>query len=141
MKVATLVGALEKAVCQQKKQSDKPFSVEQDKIVSCADVRFYPSDVKGKASSVEMYHKNVTQTAYGDNVHVNVNGFNKRQYATFGDEICIENPKSDPKKTNPAKSYEKYTALVIVQDHTGRLKYSQHDAKSHGYTGVYVCRV
>lgn len=45
------------------------------------------------------------------------------------------------KKTNPAKSYEKYTALVIAQDHTGRLKYSQHDAKSHGYTGVYVCRV
>ena len=30
---------------------------------------------------------------------------------------------------------------MIVQDHAGKFKCSQHDTKSDGYKGAYVCRV
>ena len=78
-----------------------------------------------------MHHKNVTENG-------NVKGFTKGNMQHVGDEISTEGPESDP---NPSKSYEKFAVLVIVQDHDGQLKRSQHDTKSDGYQDVYLCRI
>ena len=46
----TLVDALEKVICQSQRPSPETIRIEQDKIVLCVDVRFYPSGVTGKDS-------------------------------------------------------------------------------------------
>ena len=76
-KDVTFIDALENEVCQPKRQSDDPFRIKQDKMILCVHVGLYPSGVKGKALSLEMYHKNVTETLCGDNVDVTVEGSTK----------------------------------------------------------------
>ena len=109
--------------------------IEQGKIAPRVDVRFYPSGAKGKAFSLEMHHKNVTEATCGDIVGINVKGLRKDNMPRVGDVMCIEDTKADP---NPPKSVEKFTAEVYVQDHPGKLKCSQADEKSGGYKGGYT---
>ena len=82
---------------------------------------------------VFMLEWNVTETLCGGNVHVNVKGLTKDN-TTFGDETYIKDLMSDPNRY-PPKLYEKFTVLVIVQDHAEQLKCSQHDTKSDAYKG------
>ena len=44
----------------------------------------------------------------------NVKGFIRGDMPSVGDEICTEDPAS---ATNSPKSYETFSALVVVQDH------------------------
>ena len=104
---------------------------EQGEIAIGVDVRLYPSGVERKPFIVEMHHKNVTE-------NVNVKGFTKGNMPRVGDKISTEDSESDP---NPSKSYAKFAVLVIVLDHDGQLKCSQHDTKSDGYQDVYLCRI
>ena len=156
MKGVTLIDASEKVVSER--LIDKPFHMaihlvyikrkgvgdiitgctEESEIVPGVDVRFYPSGVKLTPFSGEMHHENVSKTVCGDNVDVNVKSLAKGKMQRVGDEICTEDPESDP---NPSKSYEKFAALLIVQNHAEQLKCSQHDTKSDGYKDVYLCRI
>jgi elongation factor 1-alpha len=134
----TLIDALDKVVSPPKRTEDKPFRmpvsgvykikgvgdvitgrVEQGAITPGVNVRFYPTNVTGKAFSIEMHHKNVDLAHSGDNVGVNIKGLNKDNMPRVGDVMCIDDIKVDPEPPKPAKEF---TALVFVQDHPGQLK-------------------
>jgi elongation factor 1-alpha len=136
----TLVDALDKVITPPKRTDDKPFRmpvsgvykikgvgdvitgrVEQGVIKPGVDVRFYPTNVKGKAFSIEMHHKNVDSAHSGDNVGVNVKGLVKDNMPHVGDVMCIDDLKVD---ADPPKAAKEFTALVFVQDHPGQLKAS-----------------
>jgi len=142
----TLIDALDKVISPPKRTEDKPFRmpvsgvykikgvgdvitgrVEQGTITPGVNVRFYPTNVTGKAFSIEMHHKNVDIAHSGDNVGVNIKGLNKDNMPHVGDVMCIDDPKADPE---PPKAAKEFTALVFVQDHPGQLKASIPDPKN-----------
>jgi len=142
----TLIDALDKVISPPKRTEDKPFRmpvsgvykikgvgdvitgrVEQGTITPGVNVRFYPTNVTGKAFSIEMHHKNVDIAHAGDNVGVNIKGLNKDNMPHVGDVMCIDDPKADPE---PPKAAKEFTALVFVQDHPGQLKASIPDPKN-----------
>jgi elongation factor 1-alpha len=143
----TLIDALEKVVKPPKRQLKKPFRmpvsgvykikgvgdvitgrIEQGTIKPGVNVKFYPTGCGGKAFSVEMHHKNVSEAGCGDNVGVNVKNLPKENMPRTGDVMAIEDPKLDP---IPPKSASEFTALVFVQDHPGKLKSAIKDGKGN----------
>jgi elongation factor 1-alpha len=155
----TLIDALDKVVTPPKRTEDKPFRmpvsgvykikgvgdvitgrVEQGAITPGVNVRFYPTNVTGKAFSIEMHHKNVDIAHSGDNVGVNIKGLNKDNMPHVGDVMCIDDPKLDPE---PPKAAKEFVALVFVQDHPGQLKASQKETnpkkeKEHEFKGGFT---
>jgi len=144
----TLMDALEKCASPPKRPTKKPFRmpvsgvynikgvgdvitgrIEQGTITPGVSVRFYPTNVTGKAFSIEVHHKTVDKAEAGDNVGVNVKNLKKENMPHTGDVMCIEDAVADP---NPPKQASKFTALVFVQDHPGQLKCAVPDGK-----GVY----
>jgi len=142
----TLIDALDKVISPPKRTEDKPFRmpvsgvykikgvgdvitgrVEQGSINPGVNVRFYPTNVTGKAFSIEMHHKNVDLAHSGDNVGVNIKGLSKDNMPHVGDVMCIDDPKLDPE---PPKAAKEFTALVFVQDHPGQLKAAIPDTKN-----------
>lgn len=142
----TLIDALDKVITPPKRTEDKPFRmpvsgvykikgvgdvitgrVEQGSITPGVNVRFYPTNVTGKAFSIEMHHKNVDIAHSGDNVGVNIKGLNKDNMPHVGDVMCIDDAKLDPE---PPKAAKEFTALVFVQDHPGQLKAAIPDPKN-----------
>jgi len=149
----TLLDALEKTVTLPKRPTKKPFRmpvsgvynikgvgdvitgrIEQGTINPGVTVRFYPTNVTGKAFSIEMHHKTVEKAEAGDNVGVNVKNLKKENMPKPGDVMCIDDPALDP---NPPKQVSKFTALVFVQDHPGQLKAATPDGKG-GYKGGFT---
>lgn len=149
----TLYDALEKVAKPPKRLTKKPFRmpvsgvykikgvgdvitgrIEQGKLTTDVNVRFYPSGVTGKAFSIEMHHKNVKEAIHGDNVGVNVKGLKKENMPKIGDVMCVDDPKEDP---NPPKQSTQFTALVFVQDHPGQLKCAVKDGKGE-YKGGFT---
>jgi len=141
----TLIDALDRVVKAPKRPTNKAFRmpvsgvykikgvgdvitgrIEQGLLHPNDTVKFYPTNVSGKAFSIEMHHKTVGEAGPGDNVGVNVKALNKENMPHIGDVMCIEDLKNDP---NPPRAAEKFTALVFVQDHPGQLKPSQQDGK------------
>jgi elongation factor 1-alpha len=148
----TLIDALEKVAKPPKRQSKKAFRmpvsgvykikgvgdvitgrIEQGKIVPDKSVIFFPSNIKGKAFSIEMHHKTVQKAIHGDNVGVNVKGLKKENMPRVGDVMCLDDG-SDP---NPPKQVAQFTALVFVQDHPGQLKCAVKDGKGE-YKGGFT---
>jgi len=141
----TLMDAMEKTVSQPKRPTKKPFRmpvsgvynikgvgdvitgrIEQGTITPGVSVRFYPTNVTGKAFSIEMHHKTVDKAEAGDNVGLNVKNLKKENMPHTGDVMCIDDLTIDP---NPPKQATKFTALVFVQDHPGQLKAAISDGK------------
>jgi len=133
----TLVDALEKVVRPPKRNDKKAFRmpvsgvykikgvgdvvtgrVEQGKITSGVNVRFYPTGCTGNIFSIEMHHKTVDTAHCGDNVGLNVKKLPKENMPHTGDVMAIDDVKEDP---NPPRSAKEFTALVFVQDHPGKL--------------------
>jgi elongation factor 1-alpha len=141
----TLMDALERCVEPPKRPVKKPFRmpvsgvynikgvgdvitgrIEQGTITPGVNVRFHPTNVTGKAFSIEMHHKTVDKAEAGDNVGVNVKNLKKENMPHTGDVMCIEDLTQDP---SPPKQAAKFTALVFVQDHPGQLKAAVADGK------------
>jgi len=133
----TLVDALEKVVKPPKRQDKKAFRmpvsgvykikgvgdvvtgrVEQGKITTGVNVKFYPTGCTGNIFSIEMHHKQVEAAHCGDNVGLNVKKLPKENMPHTGDVMAIDDVKEDP---NPPKAAKEFTALVFVQDHPGKL--------------------
>jgi len=149
----TLMDALEKCAQPPKRPTKKPFRmpvsgvynikgvgdvitgrIEQGTITAGVPVRFYPTNVTGKAFSIEMHHKNVDKAEAGDNVGINVKNLKKEAMPHTGDVMCIDDPAADP---SPPKQASKFTALVFVQDHPGQLKAAIPDGKGQ-YKGGFT---
>jgi len=149
----TLMDGLERCVEQPKRPTKKPFRmpvsgvynikgvgdvitgrIEQGTITPGVNVRFYPTNVVGKAFSIEMHHKTVDKAEAGDNVGINVKNLKKENMPHTGDVMCIEDAAQDP---NPPKQASKFTALVFVQDHPGQLKAATADRKG-AYKGGFT---
>jgi len=92
--------------------------VEQGKITSGVNVRFYPTGCTGNIFSIEMHHKTVDTAHCGDNVGLNVKKLPKENMPHTGDVMAIDDVKEDP---NPPRAAKEFTALVFVQDHPGKL--------------------
>jgi elongation factor 1-alpha len=148
----TLIDALDRVVKPPKRITKKAFRmpvsgvykikgvgdvitgrIEQGKITPDTNVIFFPSNIKGKAFSIEMHHKTVKKAIHGDNVGVNVKGLKKENMPRVGDVMCLDDG-SDP---NPPKQVAQFTALVFVQDHPGQLKASIKDGKGE-YKGGFT---
>merc|ERR1712130_757069 len=133
----TLVDALEKVVKPPKRQDKKAFRmpvsgvykikgvgdvvtgrVEQGKITTGVNVKFYPTGCTGNIFSIEMHHKQVEAAHCGDNVGLNVKKLSKNNLPKVGDVMAIDDLRSDP---NPPRVCKQFTALVFVQDHPGKL--------------------
>jgi elongation factor 1-alpha len=149
----TLVDALDRVVQPPKRILDKPMRmpvsgvynirgvgdvitgrIEQGTLAPNVTVRFYPTNVKGKAFSIEMHHTSVPQAGPGDNVGVNVKQLPKDNMPKVGDVMCIDDPALDPE---PPKKAQQFTALVFVQDHPGQLKCAQPDGQG-GFRGGFT---
>ena len=62
-----------------------------------------------------MHHKTWTKAEPGDNVGLNIKGFEKNNMPKVGDVIYLE-------KDGILKPVKSFTALVAVQEHPGQLK-------------------
>jgi elongation factor 1-alpha len=152
IKGITLIDALERVAKPPKRNTKKHFRmpvsgvykikgvgdvitgrIEQGKINADVPVVFYPSNIRGKAFSIEMHHKTVKEAIHGDNVGVNVKGLKKENMPKVGDVMCLDDG-SDPA---PPKQVSQFTALVFVQDHPGQLKASVKDGKGE-YKGGFT---
>jgi len=155
----TLMDALEKTVSPPKRALKKPFRmpvsgvhnikgvgdvvtgrIEQGAITPGVSVRFYPTNVLGKAFPIALHHKTVDRAEAGDNVGINVKNLKKENMPHTGDVMCIDDPALDP---NPPKQAHKFSALVFVQDHPGQLKASTLDEAGNpkgGFTPVVHIR-
>jgi elongation factor 1-alpha len=150
----TLMDALDRVVSPPKRDTKKPFRmpvsgvyqikgvgdvitgrIEQGKINPGVDVKFYPTNVKGKAFSLEMHHKKVEEAICGDNVGVNVKNLPKENMPHVGDIMAIDDLKLDPL---PPRQAEKFVSLVFVQDHPGQLKIASKDTKTGGWKGGFT---
>merc|ERR1719336_1015468 len=145
----TLLDALNKVVHVPKRPTKKPFRmpvsgvykikgvgdvitgrIEQGKLKPGVEVSFAPTQVNGKAFSIEMHHKNVDKAGPGDNVGVNVKGLKKEEMPKVGDVMSIENEDGD---ADPPKAADTFRAAVFVQDHPGQLKCA-NDQGQGGFT-------
>jgi elongation factor 1-alpha len=108
--------------------------IEQGTIKAGADIRFYPTDVKGKIFSIEMHHKAVEEAGPGDNVGLSVKGLKKENMPRVGDVMAIDDLNVDPE---PPRAAALFSALVFVQDHPGQLKAAIKDGKGE-YKGGFT---
>jgi len=104
--------------------------IEQGKLKPGVEVSFAPTQVGGKAFSIEMHHKNVEKAGPGDNVGVNVKGLKKEEMPKVGDVMFVKNEAGDD---DPPKAAETFRAAVFVQDHPGQLKCA-NEAGTGGFT-------
>jgi len=145
----TLLDALNNVVHVPKRPTKKPFRmpvsgvykikgvgdvitgrIEQGKLKPGVEVSFAPTQVGGKAFSIEMHHKNVEKAGPGDNVGVNVKGLKKEEMPKVGDVMFVKNEAGDD---DPPKAAETFRAAVFVQDHPGQLKCA-NEAGTGGFT-------
>jgi len=136
----TLLDALNDVVSVPKRPTKKPFRmpvsgvykikgvgdvitgrIEQGTLKPNQMVKFAPTNVGGKAFSIEMHHKNVPKAGPGDNVGVNVKGLPKENMPKAGDVMFID---GDEKDDSPPAAAETFRAAVFVQDHPGQLRAS-----------------
>jgi elongation factor 1-alpha len=97
--------------------------IEQGQLTPNTMVLFAPSQVGGKAFSIEMHHKTVPKAGPGDNVGVNVKGLDKDNMPKVGDVMYIDGEDGDDDPPGAAVSFR---AAVFVQDHPGQLRCSQN---------------
>jgi len=95
--------------------------IEQGTLTPNTMVLFAPSQVGGKAFSIEMHHKTVPKAGPGDNVGVNVKGLNKDNMPKVGDVMYIDGEDGDD---DPPGAADTFRAAVFVQDHPGQLRCS-----------------
>merc|ERR1711972_899103 len=126
----TLVDALEKVVKPPKRQDKKAFRmpvsgvykikgvgdvvtgrVEQGKITTGVNVKFYPTGCTGNVFSIEMHHKQVEAAHCGDNVGLNVKKLPKENMPHTGDVMAIDDVKEDPNPPKAAKAPCQMTAI------------------------------
>jgi elongation factor 1-alpha len=136
----TLLDALNDVVNVPKRPTKKPFRmpvsgvykikgvgdvitgrIEQGTLKPNQMVKFAPTNVGGKAFSIEMHHKNVPKAGPGDNVGVNVKGLPKENMPKAGDVMFID---GDDKDDSPPAAAQTFRAAVFVQDHPGQLRCS-----------------
>jgi len=103
--------------------------IEQGTLAPNAQVKFAPTNVQGKAFSIEMHHKNVAKAGPGDNVGVNVKGLTKEKMPRAGDVMFVLGEANDDSPPAAAKTFK---ATVFVQDHPGQLKAAKPDPKNEG---------
>merc|ERR1712193_49211 len=134
----TLLDALNDVVNVPKRPKKKPFRmpvsgvykikgvgdvitgrIEQGTLKPNAMIKFAPTNVGGKAFSIEMHHKSVASAGPGDNVGVNVKGLPKENMPKAGDVMFIDGEAGDE---SPPAQAETFRAAVFVQDHPGQLK-------------------
>merc|ERR550539_1675987 len=145
----TLLDALNDVVSCPKRPSKKPFRmpvsgvykikgvgdvitgrIEQGTLKPNQQVEFAPTNVNGKAFSIEMHHKSVGKAGPGDNVGVNVKGLNKENMPKVGDVMYVKGEDGDD---SPPAAAETFRAAVFVQDHPGQLK-AANDQGLGGFT-------
>merc|ERR1711936_1221580 len=68
-------------------------------------VKFAPTNVGGKAFSIEMHHKNVPKAGPGDNVGVNVKGLPKENMPKAGDVMFIDGDDKDDSPPAAAQTF------------------------------------
>jgi len=136
----TLLDALNDVVSCPKRPKKKPFRmpvsgvykikgvgdvitgrIEQGQLTPNTMVQFAPTNVDGKAFSIEMHHKTVPKAGPGDNVGVNVKGLDKDNMPKVGDVMFIQNEDGDD---SPPAAADTFRAAVFVQDHPGQLRCS-----------------
>jgi len=136
----TLLDALNDVVNCPKRPTKKPFRmpvsgvykikgvgdvitgrIEQGTLKPNQQVEFAPTNVNGKAFSIEMHHKTVPKAGPGDNVGVNVKGLPKENMPKAGDVMYVQNEDGDD---SPPAAANTFRAAVFVQDHPGQLKCS-----------------
>jgi len=110
--------------------------IEQGQLKPNHQVKFAPSNVGGKAFSIEMHHKNVEMAGPGDNVGVNVKGLSKEDMPRAGDIMFIDGEAIDE---SPPAQCKTFRAAVFVQEHPGQLRCSRPDPKVEGeYQGGFT---
>jgi len=110
--------------------------IEQGQLKPNQQVKFAPSNVGGKAFSIEMHHKNVDCAGPGDNVGVNVKGLSKEDMPRAGDIMFVDGEAIDD---SPPAQCKTFRAAVFVQEHPGQLKCSRPDPKNEGeYLGGFT---
>jgi len=136
----TLLDALNDVVSCPKRPKKKPFRmpvsgvykikgvgdvitgrIEQGCLTPNTMVQFAPTNVFGKAFSIEMHHKTVPKAGPGDNVGVNVKALDKDNMPKCGDVMFIQGEDGDD---SPPAAAETFRAAVFVQDHPGQLRCS-----------------
>jgi len=136
----TLLDALNDVVSCPKRPKKKPFRmpvsgvykikgvgdvitgrIEQGQLTPNTMVQFAPTNVDGKAFSIEMHHKTVPKAGPGDNVGINVKGLDKDNMPKVGDVMFIQNEDGDD---SPPAAADTFRAAVFVQDHPGQLRCS-----------------
>jgi len=95
--------------------------IEQGQLTPNTMVQFAPTNVDGKAFSIEMHHKTVPKAGPGDNVGVNVKGLDKDNMPKVGDVMFIQGEDGDD---SPPAAADTFRAAVFVQDHPGQLRCS-----------------
>jgi len=149
----TLLDALDKIVKCPKRPTKKPMRmpvsgvykikgvgdvitgrIEQGTLKPNLQVKFAPTNVVGKAFSIEMHHKNVEKAGPGDNVGVNVKGLPKENMPKCGDIMFVLDEANDDSPPAAAKTFK---AAVFVQDHPGQLKAAKSDGKG-GFVGGFT---
>jgi len=93
--------------------------IEQGTLQPNLTVKFAPTNVSGKAFSIEMHHKTHDKAGPGDNVGVNVKGLPKENMPKAGDVMFIDGEAVDE---SPPAAAKEFTAAVFVQDHPGQLR-------------------
>jgi len=136
----TLLDALNDVVSCPKRPKKKPFRmpvsgvykikgvgdvitgrIEQGQLTPNTMVQFAPTNVDGKAFSIEMHHKTVPKAGPGDNVGVNVKSLDKDNMPKVGDVMFIQGEDGDD---SPPAAADTFRAAVFVQDHPGQLRCS-----------------
>jgi len=108
--------------------------IEQGQLKPNQMVKFAPTNVGGKAFSIEMHHKNVPKAGPGDNVGVNVKGLPKENMPKAGDVMFIHGEAND---SSPPAAAVTFKAAVFVQDHPGQLKAAK-DQGEKGFVGGFT---
>lgn len=132
----TLVDALDRLVQVPKRNNDKPFrmplsgcfkikgvgdvvtgKIEQGSVKPNDEVVFAPSGITGKVFSIERHHKRVEEGVPGDNVGINMKGFDKDTVPRTGEVMYKKGDTSVQ-----VQKVKKFVATVLVQEHPGELR-------------------
>ncbi len=107
--------------------------IEQGGIMPGVIVKFLPTGCIGTVFSIQTKGgRPIEHAICGDNIGVNVKRLPKENMPRKGDIMVIADKKLDP---NPPRIVSKFTALVFVQDHPGKLSYCKkvRNRKTGGY--------
>jgi len=118
--------------------------IEQGKIKVPCNVKFYPTNIKGKALSIQMHKKSMDVGLCGHNVGINVRGLNKNYLPKIGDIMCIDNINYDK---YPPKECIFFKAMIYVESQNEKIKCSNKIINKSGnitykggYTPLIHCR-